>query len=520
MKKLGIFTMALLFLAGSAGLAVAGSVNSGDDESSAQTITISGSIELTGYVRTEEINEILDGAGWAFTGGVGPVADSSDFAAGDAGWTAQVKVRFDIGLAEKVSAVIELGNRDLGGNGHVANASFFGSAPAAQFVTFLKGYIRVDEFLYQQLSFQLGWQDFHLSLRGDGNSFLVDLTESELAFMSSMQENYAGRVYGYGQNTAPPFLFSREKDNHVGGFRLTYNDQDQLYVDFFAFNIREDDAVTAGTDHEDELFYGINVDYNLDTAGDRRSLVNAIFAMFSNDQNANRVYSIGAGIDYWWEQLELFGEIHGQFGDYAALNSAETSVFGTAILNGKRIDQKAYGGYVGGRYEFESEWKPYLELSFWYLTGDDGQRDDDNEDFVSYENVNDAMIIEGSLLGLDVDSNYWALKLKGGITTSLDKPEDFDVAVFYGHFQTTEDVDRAGTFTNDVAHSNIDQNLGDEIDLAATWRYSESLTFELKAGFLFNGDFWGNKPATGFVGGYASGDDSMQLYTFTTDLKF
>lgn len=529
MKKLGFLTM-VLALGLVARSSYAGSINTDDKPSSAHTITISGDISITGYVRSEELNaatQDLAGPGVIAAGG----DTDDDLSSGDNGWSPKINIRLDIGLAEKVSAVAEIQTRR-----YAASSGAIGNLIGDTIQAYQVGqlYVRVDEFLYQQLSFQLGMQDFKLDLRGNGNAFLIDLRHSELAFASPMTENFGPGfpVYANGGVGVPSLApaVTRVDENDAGGFRMTYNDADTLYLDIFWFQVGESGigAFAAGggasTGHLDETLYGVNLDYNLDTRGDRRSLINAIFCVFSNDQNANRAYNIGAGIDYWWESLELFAEIHGQFGDYTRLNGSRVTGLASAST-GKQIDQKAWGGYVGGKYEFESEYKPWIDLEFWYLTGDDGQLTDDNEDFVSLENVNDSMIVESSFLGLDVDSNYWSIKVSGGFTTSIDKPQDFDATLFYGFFSTVEDPDRValGTGTDSGAsRSNIDEEIGSEVDVKFTWRYSESLSFTAAAGFLFNGDFFGNRPAATSAngGGYATGDDTMQLYTLTTNVKF
>lgn len=529
MKKLGLLTF-VLAIGLVARTTEAGSVNTGDKPSSAHTITISGDIRITGFVQSESMSEaLLDASG---PGVIAVGADNdTDTAGGESGWVPKINIRLDIGLAEKVCAVAEIQTRThFSSTGAMAN--MFGDTLQGYNVGQL--YVRVDEFLYQQLSFQLGMQDFKLDLRGNGNAFLIDVRHSELAFVTPVTENFAyGGNYAYAQTgTTPPLApaVTRLDENDSGGFRMTYNDSDTLYLDIFWFQTGESGGKFFGTGgagatgHHDEALYGVNLDYNLDTRGDRRSLLNAIFCVFSNDQNSNRVYNIGAGIDYWWESLELFAELHGQFGDYTRLNGTRTTGL-ASVSTGKQIDQKAWGGYVGGKYEFESDYKPWIDIEFWYLTGDSAQLTSDNEDFVSMEYVNDSMIIESSFLGLDVDSNYWSVKVSGGFTTSIDKPQDFDATLFYGFFSTVDDPDRAalGNGTDSGAsRSNIDSNLGSEVDLKLTWRYSESLSFTAAAGFLFNGDFWGNRPASTSVngGGYATGDDDMQLYTLTTDLKF
>ncbi|MBI3269825.1 MAG: hypothetical protein HYZ53_12440 [Planctomycetes bacterium] len=633
MKKLGLGILSLAFVFAFVVVADAQSVKTGGKNDSAKSITISGEIDFPWVHRNESMNEVLDRShawdvdantdgtttgGNNSTGGTdnsvrvyqkddiqpdgtisttalavnnsrgaGPINSApSDFV------NPQIRINFDIELAEKVSALISLetkrldsdpfaGNRgvddtglsvfetrqDWGSN---ANKNLVGDENFS--LTIGQAYVKVSEFLLQQLSLKIGIQDLKYDLRGNGQCWFMDVRHSEYAFLSPTTENFGpeGSTYGYSAfnpNSHAAGIF-RDEISSPGGAKITFSDGDTLFVDVFAmktletrnffgdFNDRgvlDKNRVNQRRDgetqsHFDEDIYGLNVDYNIP---DSKSILNFVTTAFSGDSGSSLIWTVGGGADYFIDALEIFGEIYGQWGTYGNLrgnvngaavnnqfgdNIARTrearngQPFGTS-LDRESIDHESWMLHAGLKYTFDMSVKPWVEVSGAYVDGDDGDVDDDdneNNDFVSYENNNETLILEDSTFGLDVDSNYWKIALGLGITASLDHQDDFKWGLTWTYAEVATTPDRVGRTTvlnralgvgdaNNVDSRtdlvDVDDQLGHELDWRTTWHYSESLSFNFNAGWLIDPEFFTSDSTY-----RASGD--MYIITLDTNLKF
>ena len=64
--------------------------------------------------------------------------------------------------------------------------------------------------------------------------------------------------------------------------------------------------------------------------------------------------------------------------------------------------------------------RPWLDVSYWELSGEDDATDSDNSNFVSLESNSDTIVVEDAYYGLDIDTNYRAAKIKGGLNLAED----------------------------------------------------------------------------------------------------
>ncbi len=542
---LAVISLALVFALATG---VEAQVKTGGKNESARAITISGSLDFTFVHRSEGINEVLENEHQRIRAGGGNISGSEGFAEDDNFLQVYFKLRFDVELAEKVAAVIELENRTLtdnvtaaavtgvggegmaGGSGSSSNNSLIGGQ--SNFGVFLgQAFIEVKEFLWQQLSFKLGIQDHRYDLRGNGNAFFMDIRESELAYMSPLPEAFAGNVYyghevpisiannhslesGAGNNNNGVF---RDKDRDAGGLKFTYNLDDNLFVDFFWFQALEtsaganiDSALAVGAgdneDRFDEYTIGFNVDYNID----EKSLFNFIYAGIYGDDGHSNIHTVGFGLDYYvTPELEAYIEFYGQWGDYGAVSVEDTVGIPDDT---QEIEHEAYAGIVGFKYTFDHEIKPWIDIHYTYISGDSGdistngttQSPNTNHDFVSYEDNDATMILEENHFGLDLDSNYWKIQGDMGFTVSLDRQDDFHVMTTLAwaelnHLPTRRGIAPPGSaganglWGNDDNGSDDDDDddhteLGLEWDVKMTWNYTESLDFNIGFAMLFSGD--------------------------------
>jgi hypothetical protein len=192
--------------------------------------------------------------------------------------------------------------------------------------------------------------------------------------------------------------------------------------------------------------------------------------------------------------IELYGEGHFQAGAYYNVrDTVATPDPGSDVTR-----QLAYGGFGGIRIQAPwHEFRPYFEISGWYMSGDDGNprrndgvRRSTNRDMLTLENNNDTLIIEGSQIGFDIDTNYLALKAKAGVTW-----KQLEFSAVGGWFRLNRKPDP--TFyaaalplaeQQKIANGGVgefDDQLGVEADLTITWRPTDTVAIWLTGGMLF-----------------------------------
>lgn len=219
---------------------------------------------------------------------------------------------------------------------------------------------------------------------------------------------------------------------------------------------------------------------------DHHSKVNILAAGFSAADAY--VGSVGGGLSLFLANnlFEVFGE--GQYQGGAYVNARNAT--GSDVTR-----HESWGGYGGLRLQFPwTENRFYLEVSGAFYMGDDGSpfrasgRQAKNMDFMSLENNNQTLIVEGSQVGFDFDSNYFAIKGEMGLTW-----KSIDFAVVGGMFQLVKTpnttVYAANIPAGSPANFEFDDNLGIEVDVNITWRPSDVVAIYLKAGNLFGSDF-------------------------------
>ncbi len=451
-------------------------VKTGGEKSSAASITVSGGVDTGVWGWSKEVTRVI---------GIGN-PDPKD---ADILFWGRAYLNLEANIADNVKAKVQLTNRNFNfiipdpaneESGLLAyNNTFFGDDNTLN-VSFDEAYVSAHEFLSEYFSFSLGFQNLAYSLRGDGNYFLLNLKRSNTAFVTSPQL-ISGEPTPRGWAFAP------------GGLKLIFGKNDSPWkLDLFYF-VQSFDSSGKGIgnfgDRTDENVAGAVFDYNFG----EKNLVTLGVVGFGSAQWSSNVWAFGGGVDYFWKvgggELELYGEGYFETGDFTAT-----------------IDQKStFGGFVGGRFTFAGNLSPYIDLSFWYLTGDNGSVATKNEDFVSHRYLgNSSLLLENNFYGFDVKSNYWAIKAEAGLKANLRREKDFSASVLYGFFKVVEEATGAP------------DDLGSELDVRLGWDYNDSLSFALAGGFLFGSD------VLDVVPGLAAGDvgDTANIILFETRLKF
>lgn len=447
MKKLGI-TLTMIAM-----LLTVGMVYGQDAvQKSSETVKLSvdGSADLDFVYRDSVMEEGISGA----------VSGSTNF------YTGKYTIRFTATVDGKADVVIELENKvyDAGGISELGDDDVD--------VDVEQGFLRLHEFLDQALTFTVGVQDLKFSNR-KGESFFMDVTEAESFFQN------VGDIapVATAPNTMEPV-----------GFRLTWTSggsagKPQAVVDFVYLTIDE-----GGSAGDDEALFGANLSYLLPQGWAKKdSYLNLlVMANSAGGGSHGQVWTLGVGLDMMdlgMEGLEAFVEAYFQMGEVSSTVDAEGNAF-----------------VLGGKYSKDNVW---VELAYWNLSGDDDAADGDEDNFLSYENVEEFAIIE-SRLGFDIDTNYRAFKVSAGATLDMSGKRNLDLSLHIGIFDLDEDT-AAG-----------EDNLGTEVDVKAKLAYSKAVTFDATIAFLSSSDVL--EDATDAISG--DGDDSTQMYTLGASVKF
>ena len=197
---------------------------------------------------------------------------------------------------------------------------------------------------------------------------------------------------------------------------------------------------------------------------------------------ASRIWTFGLGSTVKaTKSLEVFAEAYGQGGTY--WNNYNPAVDPSNIsTQAKTIMQQAFGGYGGFKYTAEkSAWKPYFGIEWWWLSGDPDRTDRKQQNFISYEDVDDTIILEENNYGLDMDTNYSAMKFRAGFKPA----RDWELNLLLGNFRTGRKIEaNAGLGYRGY------EKIGDEFDIQIKWDYTEDITFRAGAGFLWNAKYF------------------------------
>ena len=442
-----------------------------DENRGTRSITVSGGLALRYAYREQNLTEALSGVN----------TEDADF------FDPLIMLRLDIQLANGIKAVLQMQHENREGNTLFTDFGTTRSVRRANNdifdLEFERAYIEVGGFLANSINLKVGVIPHKYALRANGDAFFLDLGESEGAFTSDDFVN---------------------DDVNATGVLLTWQPVKalEMYVDAFHFKVRDGDL----DDDTDEAITGINIDFyapkTIQTEDGATHTLSRFFnlAFAAIEVQENLVFSLNAGVDYFMSPrpdiylLELYGEAIFQFG-----STIQDDVNG----NEQNQNHLAFGGYFGFRYTYtKSPFQPFIDVSAWYISGDDDDANQNkNRDLITFEDIDSTLIVEENDFGLDIDSNYWAVKIQSGVSLAPVLEEQVRLELLYAHFEAI-DVNNGGS-----------KHMGEEIDLRLIWEYSSDLTFALVAGVLFNSSLV--KDLSPIEGG-----ESTFIFRLETNLRF
>lgn len=429
-------------------------------------VNVSGNVVMDYIWRSQEIAFFTDG----FTTGLG--SDSENTFEGEIG------VRIDVEMSDKVSVVVELGRERVDGG-----LNTFGDA-GAEAIVLRELRVVIGDFLQPGLQLQVGIPDWEFNVRGKGGAFAFGPRKSE-----SILENVSTVADGaaaMGDRAVDP----NELD--PVGFVFKYV-REQLQIDVVLLPA----VIEGGNPSGDEALYAVDLLYSLDNKGSR---VGGILSISTGPGHETAVFTFGGGA-VWngIESFELFAELYFQFGD-AGQNAA-----------GDTIDAGGFAFRLGGMWTAQGgTFSVGAMLDF--ISGDDDTTatDDTVDAFISYENVNDLLILEDQYFGLDWDTNIFAIKFLFEMPFQIKAKNDLVLSAILGIARTNEDVEFGGAVGGESA-------LGNELDVRARWSITKQAGLQGAIGLLFGSDVMEESMGGS---GNSDSDDSAILYTLGADLRF
>ena len=236
----------------------------------------------------------------------------------------------------------------------------------------------------------------------------------------------------------------------------------------------------------DSFTGGLNYTYLKGGTEDNNPITNPFPGMRMSNLGFDGKFKFGA--------LNVTADFEKQFG---TLKDDGTGLANTALAAHK-LDAQGYAYQLTGDYAMGNS---SVGLLYAVGSGDDNPNDTNNDTFVDFlSDVPYQVYIPGYRAGVpgafglgngDVNgndrftglSNLTVYQVNAKTETEFIKPLTLFGSLSY--LQTTEDVN-----TNIGGTARMEDSLGTEIDMVATWKLTENLAYMVEAGYLFAGDAW------------------------------
>jgi hypothetical protein len=393
-------------------------------------ITISGEIGAAFAARDGTINE---GALWT-PGGLPSTSPSRDH---DTFVLPDLSARFDV-EGTVWHAVLEIGNTPLefdDADPRLQNDRW-GEAASLE-IDLRQAWVE----LYGRA--RLGAQDFAWDPGGRGHALFLEPSAAESPW-GELPDSTVPPFPAAGTNTVPQ---TRRDTMHPVGLTVRAWD-----MTAFALAVGE-----GGPSSSDDALFGAT--FNRSFGGFRLGTVGSLMAG-ANPQE--RVWTAGASVGY--DAAPFFVSAEGYLQGGTA-GEVDTDGNGSADL------LKAEGTAVRVLARVGGEW--WLQGAFVRVSGDDDPTDEEEGRFLSYENNDATLIVEGNEFGFDIDTNYLSLQgAAGGQLTLLGKV--LQPRVIAALFRLIEEVPLPPDPASGV--SGRDDDLGLEVDAVLDVAWSPRVT--------------------------------------------
>lgn len=377
----------------------------------------------------------------------------------------EVSIRLDAELSEKISLVVEIARERADLDGAPGGVMSFTGESAQGFdgaaIALSEAHLLVKDFLAQGLAMQLGILTWDFKPRAKSGGLMFDLRNSE-----NMARNFdlnqlttADLVASYG--TSETF------DLEPMGASFNYS-SGSIALDVVFLPM----VIEGGSPTLDESLYAVDLWYKLDEQMGKGSRVGAILALShlgTLGVSESQVITFGVAGDLMFSGgFEVYFEGYVQTGTISTLGAAD-------------LDAKGHALTIGAQYNVQGDNNLWIGASFTVISGDsDTGVDTEVDAFMSYEGVNDFLVIENGYFGLDIDTNLTAIKIMAGVALDLaGGKKNLELEVGLGIFTATEDV---------VTAAGLEDGWGNEVDVKGRWHLNKQVALVLQIGILFGSD--------------------------------
>lgn len=383
------------------------------------TVTVGGRVEFDAVLRDRRLNE----ASYWRPGGLpssSPLRDHDSFLA------PLLRVRLDVEFSPSIAAVLELGNQRLNFDSFETQRQIQRLGDDDTAVDVREAHVLLRAWPVDEVDWRIGIVELHRDPSGWGHPL----------FFSSGSESPWGEL---PDSTVPPFPAA-------GTNTVPQTRRDELQTAGVVGRFLEDrfEATLWLFPREDEGIYGLDASLGI---GD--VTFGAVFALFETELDA---WTAGAFARVEVGVFDGFAEAYLQFGDG---------------------DGWAFRG--GARLRFDGPW---VAVEVLWVSGDDDGLDDDEGRFLSYENNDATPIVEGNEFGLDIDTNYSAFRISGGLTIGT-----VEIRTMLSFFSLLEEIPLPPDPAFGVSGRSDD--LGVEWDLGVRVPWTKQVAFDAFAAALF-----------------------------------
>jgi len=429
-----------------------------------QNVKVSGSIDAYSVYRNNY--DLFDGndAGVLPLGATAPGAShtgtTSERSDADNFFFTITQVQVSADLTDNVSTVINLLNqRDWNANAVDSSLASTSSINNEFDVLLDLAYVQMKEIFYTPLTLTIGRQDLVF-----GRGFIIGWNPQDIQGVLQADEFTQEQSFDAIRATLDfnpwtiDFVYSKISE----GSPNPEDDRD-LYIGYLNYKFAEYNAVA-------DLYYTGDFD--------RRTLASA------SGTQTQETNTVGGRVQFDpISQITLGGELAFQFGQFQS------------TLGAMERDRDSWATDLFGEYRWDNTWKPMLGVQYVYLGGESDLSAGTPSDYGSWNGA-----FRGPIYGWihDYKEVYFATAFTGdqaagqnqqhiSVYGSLQPMEDLKLTAAWWYFWATDDYH----FTPaDPTTATLNDEIGNEIDLAAIYSYTEDVTFTMMADWFIPGDLY------------------------------
>ncbi len=429
-----------------------------------QNVKVSGSLDMYSIYRNNY--DLFDGndAGTVPVGATVPgtahTATATERSDADNFFFSITQVEVSADLTDNVSTVINLINQRDWNADSVSTALAATSNAANEFDIQLDlAYVQMKEIFYSPLTLTLGRQDLVF-----GRGFIIGWNPQDT--QGIIQADELTQVQSFDAIRATldfnpwtiDFVYSKVSEGSPNP-----EDDNDLYIGYLTYKFAEYNAVA-------DLYYTGQYD--------RRTLASAAG---TGTQETN---TVGGRVQFDpISQMTLGGEVAFQFGTFqSALGAAER-------------DRDAWATDLFAEYRWDNTWKPMIGLQYVYLGGEEDLSANASTDYGSWNGA-----FRGPVYGWyhDYKEVYYATAFTGdqaagqnqqhiSLYGSMMPMEDLKLTAAWWYFWAT---DTYHSTPADPTTGSLNDEIGNEIDIAAIYSYTEDVTFTAMSNWFIPGELY------------------------------